>query len=96
MARPDFWDSREKSQAVVEEVSRLKNVVEPFGRLAASVDDFAAMAEAVENSQTADHKAGDKVRVSKNITYYAVYRKLRSFQVKFCMADGSVPSQYAW
>ncbi len=45
MARPDFWDSREKSQSVVEEVSRLKNVLEPFGRLAAQVEDFATMAE---------------------------------------------------
>ena len=43
MARPDFWDSREKSQSVVEEVSRLKNVLEPFGRLAAQVEDFATI-----------------------------------------------------
>ena len=45
MARPDFWDSREKSQPIVEEVSRLKNTLEPFGRLASQVDDFATMAE---------------------------------------------------
>ena len=61
-----------------------------------AVKGYAALGWSLKkNSQTADHKAGDKVRVSKNITYYAVYRKLRSFQVKFCMADGSVPSQYA-
>lgn len=45
MARPDFWDSREKSQPIVEEVSRLKNTLEPFAKLSGLVDDFAAMAE---------------------------------------------------
>mgnify|MGYP004656096195 FL=1 len=45
MARPDFWDSQDHSQAVVKEVSALKNVIEPFDRLCRQADDLATLAE---------------------------------------------------
>ena len=45
MNRPDFWDSREKSQPVVDEVSRLKNTLEPFQKVVAQTDDLATLAE---------------------------------------------------
>ena len=48
MTRPDFWDSREKSQAIVDEVAAIKNVLEPFRRVSAKVDDLAVLAELAE------------------------------------------------
>lgn len=45
MARPDFWDSQERSQGVVKEVSTLKNVLEPFDRLCRQCDDLDTLAE---------------------------------------------------
>ena len=45
MARPDFWDSREKSQPVVDEVSRLKNILDPFQRVVSLAEDLATLAE---------------------------------------------------
>lgn len=45
MARPDFWDSREKSQPVVDEVSRLKNTIEPFQGVVSQAEDLATLAE---------------------------------------------------
>ncbi len=45
MSRPDFWDSREKSQPVIAEVSALKGVLESFDKVSAAVDDFATLAE---------------------------------------------------
>jgi peptide chain release factor 2 len=48
MTRADFWDNREQSQAVVAEVSALKNVLEPFHRLEKSWEDFAVLAELAE------------------------------------------------
>ncbi len=48
MTRADFWNSRERSQAVVSEVSALKNVLEPFRRLEKELEDFSVLAELAE------------------------------------------------
>ncbi len=48
MTRPDFWDSRESSQAIVNEVSACKNVLEPFRRLETRLADFVVLAELAE------------------------------------------------
>ena len=45
MNRPDFWDSREKSQPVVDEVARLKNTLEPFQKVVGQTEDLATLAE---------------------------------------------------
>ena len=48
MTRPDFWDSRESSQATVGEVRALKSVLEPFGRMEGRIEDFKVLAELAE------------------------------------------------
>jgi len=48
MSRPDFWDSRESSQATVGEVQVLKNVLEPFARLEQHIEDFKVLGELAE------------------------------------------------
>ena len=45
MARPDFWDDKEKAQETVQKLSSEKNIVEPFATLEKHGEDFAAIAE---------------------------------------------------
>ncbi|MEP6777974.1 MAG: peptide chain release factor 2, partial [Chthoniobacterales bacterium] len=43
MAAPDFWANRERAQAHVEEVSRVRSLLNPFAELDRAVDDFDAL-----------------------------------------------------
>src|ERR1041384_6763087 len=45
MAAPDFWSNRERAQADVEQVSRLRSLINPFQELEREVDDFEALRE---------------------------------------------------
>lgn len=45
MAKPDFWDDKEKAQETVQKLSSEKNIVEPFLALQKHVDDFNALSE---------------------------------------------------
>src|ERR1700730_14058427 len=40
MSAADFWSNRERAQADVEEVSRLKSLINPFRELERAIDDF--------------------------------------------------------
>lgn len=68
MARPDFWDNKEKAQATVQSVSPLKNVLEPFDRLKSELDDFLAIAElAAEDSSFLAEADGAWAKLSANM-----------------------------
>ncbi|MEI6422569.1 MAG: peptide chain release factor 2 [Lentisphaerota bacterium] len=54
MSAPDFWDSREKSQATVSALSQCKNILEPFEIVQRKVYDFTALSELAEESNDAD------------------------------------------
>ena len=43
MAAPDFWSNRERAQADVEEVSRLRSLINPFRELEREAEDFEAL-----------------------------------------------------
>ena len=45
MAAPDFWSNRERAQADVEEVSRLRSLINPFHELERGIEDFSALQE---------------------------------------------------
>ena len=47
MAAPDFWSNRERAQADVEEVSRLRSLINPFQELEREIEDF----DALQNSR---------------------------------------------
>ena len=46
-------------------------------------------------STTVRYKQNDKVKVTKSVTYYAVYRRAKRFSVVFRCGDGSMPAEYA-
>jgi len=54
MAAPDFWSNRERAQADVEEVSRLRSLINPFQELERDIEDFSALQQlAAEESDSA-------------------------------------------
>src|SRR5947207_13970677 len=63
MAAPDFWSNRERAQADVEEVSRLRSLINPFQELERAIEDFGALHElaAEESDPTARAKAEREV-----------------------------------
>ncbi len=45
MARPDFWDDKDKAQETVQKLSSCKNIIEPYNGLVTEVEDFHTIAE---------------------------------------------------
>ncbi len=63
MAASDFWSNRERAQADVEEVSRLRSLVNPFQELEREIEDFDALQQlaAEETDPTARAHAEKEV-----------------------------------
>ena len=63
MTAPDFWSNRERAQADVEEVSRLRSVINPFHELEREIEDFDALQQlaAEENDPVARERAEKEV-----------------------------------
>ncbi len=65
MAAPDFWSNRERAQADVEEVSRLRSLINPFQELEREIEDFSALHElAAEESDPTARAHGSNETVS--------------------------------
>ena len=80
MAAPDFWSNRERAQADVEEVSRLRALVTPFRELERATDDFEALqqlaaeeADAVRRGNAEREIFGEHARL---------VRKLEEFELR--------------
>ena len=57
MAAPDFWSNRERAQADVEEVSRLRSLINPFQELEREIEDFGALQELAAEESDPAHRA---------------------------------------
>jgi len=57
MAAPDFWSSRERAQADVEEVSRLRSLINPFQELEREIEDFSALQDLAAEENDPAHRA---------------------------------------
>ncbi len=57
MAAPDFWSNRERAQADVEEVSRLRSLINPFQELEREIEDFIALQELAAEESDPAHRA---------------------------------------
>ncbi len=80
MTAPDFWESREKSQAVVEEVSSLKNKIEPLRALDSGIEDLEVLRQlALEET---DHAAQVQATAEVEGEYNALLEKLEDFELK--------------
>ena len=54
MARPNFWDQREKAQEVVRELKSLKGLIEPVEALVRRCEDARALLELAREADDAD------------------------------------------
>src|SRR5258705_13223174 len=57
MAAPDFWSNRERAQADVEEVSRLRSLINPFQQLEREIEDFSALQDLAAEETDPAHRA---------------------------------------
>ena len=61
MSAPDFWSNRERAQAEVEEVSRLRSLINPFLELEREIEDFNALQQlAGEETDEQNDAGGDE------------------------------------
>jgi peptide chain release factor 2 len=80
MAAPDFWLNRERAQADVEEVSRLRSLINPFADLERDAADFDAMQElAAEESSTAARATAEKELMNE---YARLTHRLEEFELR--------------
>jgi peptide chain release factor 2 len=80
MAAPDFWSNRERAQADVEEVSRLRSLINPFQELEREIEDFGALHElaAEESDPTARVHAEKEVATERD----RLAHKLDEFELR--------------
>jgi peptide chain release factor 2 len=57
MAASDFWSNRDRAQADVEEVSRLRSLINPFQELEREIEDFSALQELAAEENDPLHRA---------------------------------------
>ncbi|PYL34676.1 MAG: peptide chain release factor 2 [Verrucomicrobia bacterium] len=80
MTAPDFWSNRERAQADVEEVSRLRSVINPFHELEREIEDFDALQQlaAEENDPVARERAEKEVATE----HARLLHKLDEFELR--------------
>jgi peptide chain release factor 2 len=80
MAAPDFWLNRERAQADIEEVSRLRSLVNPFQELEQEIADFSALQQlaAEESDLTARTHAEKEVATEHD----RLLHKLEEFELR--------------
>ena len=80
MTASDFWSNRERAQADVEEVSRLRSLINPFAELERDAADFEALQElAAEESDAAALATAEKELISE---YSRLTHKLEEFELR--------------
>lgn len=80
MAAPDFWNSRERAQADVEEVSRLRGLINPFRELERETEDFTALQQlAAEESDPAQRQTAEKEITAEHAR---LLHKLEEFELR--------------
>ncbi|MEP7015235.1 MAG: peptide chain release factor 2 [Verrucomicrobiota bacterium] len=80
MAAPDFWSNRERAQADVEEVSRLRSLINPFRELERSIDDFEALHQLASEEQDETHRLQAEREVTAE--HGSLLHKLEEFELR--------------
>jgi len=80
MASGDFWSNRERAQADVEEVSRLKSLLNPMRELEREVEDLEALQQ-LTNEET-DPGARSKAEEEMVAEHSRIVRRLEEFELR--------------
>src|SRR5947209_2423999 len=80
MAAPDFWNNRERAQADVDEVSRLRSLINPFHELEREIEDFDALHQLAAEEKNESHGAQAEREVLSE--HDRLVRKLEEFELR--------------
>lgn len=80
MAAADFWSNRERAQADVEEVSRLRGLINPFHELERQADDFEALQQLAAEEEDAAQRGHAEAEVATERA--KLLRKLEEFELR--------------
>ena len=80
MAAPDFWSNRDRAQADVEEVSRLRSLINPFQELEREIEDFGALHELA--AEEGDPAARDQAEKEVATEHDRLPHKLDEFELR--------------
>jgi peptide chain release factor 2 len=80
MAAPDFWNNRERAQADIEEVSRLRSLINPFQELEREINDFEALQQLAAEEQDQAHRAQAEREVAAEHDH--LVHKLEEFELR--------------
>jgi peptide chain release factor 2 len=80
MAAPDFWNNRERAQAEVEEVSRLRSLINPFRDLEREIEDFEALEQLATEEKDEVHRAQAEREVAAE--HDRLLHKLEEFELR--------------
>ena len=80
MTAPDFWDNRERAQADVEEVSRLRSLVNPFHELERETADFEVLQQLADEETDATQRSNAEIEVAAE--HARLQRKLEEFELR--------------
>jgi peptide chain release factor 2 len=85
MAEPGFWDNKDKAQADVERVSRLRGIIEPFRGLETRIGDLAVLRELAEAEPAGDPRSQAENEVVKECR--DLEKALDDFEIQ-CLLGG--------
>jgi peptide chain release factor 2 len=80
MAAPDFWSNRERAQADVEEVSRLRSLINPFAELERATEDFEVLQQLAAEEKDATQRSSAEEDIAAE--YARLIRKLEEFELR--------------
>ena len=80
MSAADFWSNRERAQADVEEVSRLKSLINPFRELEREIDDF----EVLQQLATEEQDEAQRLQAGREVVseHDRLIHKLEEFELR--------------
>ena len=93
MAEPGFWDNKDKAQADVEKVSRLRGLIEPFRGLETRINDLAVLHEMAEAEPAGDARTQAEQEVVKE--FHDLEKALDDFEIT-CLLGGEFDRNAAY
>src|SRR5881394_3524863 len=93
MAAPDFWSNRERAQADVEEISRLRSLINPFQQLEREIEDLSALQQLAAEENDPAHRAHAEKEVAAE--HDLLIHKLEEFELRqFLSGENDVANAF--
>ena len=93
MAEPGFWDNKDKAQADVEKVSRLRGLIEPFRGIELRISDLAILHEMAASEPAGDARTQAEQEVIKE--FHDLEKALDDFEIT-CLLGGEFDRNAAY